>query len=83
MTKKEQLLIFIDEHINESNHLHTNVYYQSLSESGTRGFMNNDKEKLKNHFIQLFNDDLVGHSGDNIIIEILDWTTQLKDIPQE
>jgi hypothetical protein len=83
MTRKEELLSFIDEHINESNQLHTNVYYHSFLESGTRGFVNNDKEKLKNHFITLFDDNLVGHSGDNVIIEILNWTTQDKVVSEE
>lgn len=79
MTRKEDLLNFIDNNIDESNYLYSNVYYQDVLEQGTRGFMVTDKEKLKNHFIQLFDDNLVGHSGDNVIIEILDWTTQIKE----
>ena len=80
MTKKQELLDFIDENINDSNYLQTNVYYQDISEQGTRGFLLNNKEQLKGHFNQLFNDDLIGHSGDNFMIEILDWTTEIKEV---
>lgn len=79
MTKKQNLLNFIDQNINDSNYLYSNIYYQDLLEQGTRGFLVSNKEKLKNHFINLFNDDLIGHSGDNVIIEILDWIAQIKE----
>jgi hypothetical protein len=80
MTKKQNLLDFIDQNINDSNYLYSNIYYQDLSEQGTRSFVVKSKEKLKNHFIELFDNDLIGHSGDNVMIEILDWTTQIKEV---
>jgi uncharacterized pyridoxamine 5'-phosphate oxidase family protein len=78
MTKKEELLSYINENITDDHQLMTEVFYESLSKSGTRLFVTSTKQKAYNHINNNFDDDLVGHSGDNIVIRILNWTTQDK-----
>lgn len=72
MTKKQKLLIFMEENLNETNFLNCNVFYIDRNIGGTRTFMVK-KQKALNHIEEKFNDDLVGHSGDEVMIYIIDW----------
>jgi len=83
MTKKEELLLYIEENLTDNHQLMTNVFYESFNDNGTRLFVTRTKQRTYDHINNNFNDELKGHSGDNVIIEILDWIIQDKVVSQE
>jgi hypothetical protein len=83
MTKKEELLLYIENNLTDSHQLMTNVFYESFNDNGTRLFVTRTKQRTYDHINNNFNDELKGHSGDNVIIEILDWVIQDKVVSQE
>jgi hypothetical protein len=83
MTKKEELLLYIEENLTDNHQLMTNVFYESFNDNGTRLFVTRTKQRTYDHINNNFNDELKGHSGDNVIIEILDWVIQDKVVSQE
>jgi hypothetical protein len=83
MTKKEELIKYVEDNIDTTKNLFTNVFYESIQENGVRIFGVISKERLLGHFKNDFNDDLIGSSRDGVIIHILDWTAQDKIVSQE
>ena len=74
MTKKEELLFFIYESINETNFLLTEENIINLNEKCTKLYNVPIKEKLLNRINLSFNDDLIGQlPGDKNTIQIISW----------
>lgn len=79
MTKKEQIMNFIIDHLNENEILDCNVIYLDAMElegelvhvPGSRSFWMS-KEQLLNTIDEKYNDEVIGHGGDDIMIQILD-----------
>jgi hypothetical protein len=69
--RKQDLLLFMEENLNGENFLNCDVLYIQQNANGKRKFLTT-KEKALIHIENLFDEELVGHSGDNIMIEILD-----------
>ena len=81
MTKKEELIQFINDNINDTNELFTYervVKVQGdtvvdVGQYGTRGFTATN-EHLINAINNGFNDNLIGNIGnDKVVVEILNW----------
>lgn len=84
MTKKEELLLFINDNINETNKLRTveRIVIPSSEESflkandGGNKTYSIDKETLVKEITEHFDDDLIGGvSGDLNVSQILYWFT--------
>jgi hypothetical protein len=75
--KKQELLNFIEEYISDDTKLYCNVEYVETKDVGGRLFYM-DKQRLINQIETMFDDDLIGHSGDNILIEVLDWAYETR-----
>jgi uncharacterized protein YhbP (UPF0306 family) len=70
MTKKQELLTYVSESVNDTNYLFCNVLYITFNEEGTKLYQAS-KDKLLSHLENSFDDNCVGTSGDSVIIEIL------------
>lgn len=69
--RKQELINFIEENITEKNNLYSNVEYIKTKQTGGRLFFMN-KERLIFQITTMFDDDLIGHSGDSVLIKIID-----------
>jgi phage terminase large subunit-like protein len=79
--KKQSLIDFIQENITDEIHLYCNVEYIVTKQTGGRLFFMT-KERLFLQITTMFNDELVGHSGDKIYIRIIDWQIKEKDLSE-
>jgi len=70
MTKKEELIDFVRDNINETNYLHCEVFYTTFNESGTRGYAAS-KNNLIRHLKNNFDDNCIENTDDGVVIEIL------------
>jgi hypothetical protein len=70
MSKKENLINFVTENINEYNYLHCEVFYITFNETGTRSYPVS-KQYLINHLQNTLDENCIGDGGDGVVIEIL------------
>jgi hypothetical protein len=50
---------------------------EKVNVPGNRYFLMT-KEKVKNWIDEKYNDDLIGHCGDSVMLQILEWSTMLR-----
>lgn len=86
MTKKEEVMNFIINDLNENQVIDCEIIYidaielegEKVNTTGRRSFWMSKEETL-NWIDEKYDDDLIGHCGDEVMIQILWCETILKE----